>query len=109
MGKSDKSARDEYLYYMESRLMAVRVNQWKAHFATRDGYYGPTTKLEIPWLFNLRQDPQESYEQAPGPRATTSQQKSYLFNEILDRLSAHMATIAKYPPRQKGSSLSIGN
>jgi arylsulfatase len=108
-GKSDKSARDEYIYYMESRLMAVRVNQWKAHFAIRDGYYGATTKLELPWLFNLRQDPHESYEQAPGPRATLSQQKTYLFNEIVDRLGAHAATLQKYPPKQRGSSLSIGN
>ena len=108
-GKSDKSARDEYIYYMESRLMAVRVNQWKAHFATRDGYYGATTKLEIPWLFNLRQDPYESYEQTPGPRATLSQQKTYLFNDVMDRLGRHMATLQKYPPKQRGSSLSIGN
>jgi arylsulfatase A-like enzyme len=108
-GKSDKSARDEYIYYMESRLMAVRVNQWKAHFATRDGYYGATTKLEIPWLFNLRQDPFESYQQTPGPRATILQQKTYLFNDFTDRLGRHMATLQKYPPKQKGSSLTIGN
>jgi arylsulfatase len=108
-GKSDKSARDEFFYYMESRLMAVRVNQWKGHFAIRDGYYGSTTKLEIPQLFNVRQDPFESYDQAPGPRATVTQQKTYLFNEFLERIGKHMATLQKYPPRQKPSSLSIGN
>jgi arylsulfatase len=30
-GKTDQSARDEYLYYAESRLQAIRINQWKAH------------------------------------------------------------------------------
>lgn len=108
-GKSEKSARDEFFYYMESRLMAVRVNQWKGHFATRDGYYGATTKLEIPLLFNVRQDPFESYDQAPGPRATVTQQKTYLFNEFLERIGKHMATLQQYPPKQKSSSLSIGN
>jgi arylsulfatase len=108
-GKSDKSARDEFFYYMESRLMAVRVNQWKGHFAIRDGYYGATTKLEIPQLFNVRQDPFESYDQAPGPRATVTQQKTYLFNEFLERIGKHMATLQQYPPKQKSSSLSIGN
>ena len=39
-GKTDESARDEYLYYAESRLQAIRINQWKAHFFVRDGYYG---------------------------------------------------------------------
>ena len=108
-GQTNESARDEFIYYAESRLQAMRVNQWKAHFFVRDGYYGTTTKLEIPWLFNIRQDPYESYEQAPGPRATLSQQKTYLFNDIMERLGRHMASLQKYPPKQKGSSLSVGN
>ncbi|GLS34113.1 C-terminal region of aryl-sulfatase [Mesorhizobium albiziae] len=68
-GKTDKSARNFMLYYAESHLQAVRKDQWKLHFASRDGYYGPTTHLEVPWVFNIRQDPFESYDQAPGPRA----------------------------------------
>jgi arylsulfatase A-like enzyme len=108
-GKATESAREEFIYYAESRLQAIRVNQWKAHFFVRDGYYGTTTKLDIPWLFNVRQDPYESYEQAPGPRAMVTQQKTYLFNEITDRLGRHMETLRKYPPKQKGSSLSVGN
>jgi len=75
-GKTDESARDEYLYYAESRLQAIRINQWKAHFFVRDGYYGHTTKLDIAYVFNVRQDPYESYDQAPGPRATITQQKT---------------------------------
>lgn len=109
MGKTDKSARDEFICYAESRLQAIRVNQWKALFFIRDGYYGSTTKLEIPYLFNVRQDPSESYEQVPGPRATLSQQKTNLFNDIQERLGKQMATLQKQPPRQKSGSLSIGN
>jgi hypothetical protein len=84
------------------------MNQWKAHFLTRDGYYGTTTKPDLAWLFKVRQDPYESYDQAPGPRATLTQQKTYLYNEVMDRLGQHMATVQKYPPKQKGSSLSVG-
>ena len=108
-GKAPESARDEYIYYAESRIQAIRMNQWKAHLFTRDGYYGTTTKLDLPWVFNLRQDPHESYDQAPGPRATLSQQKTYLFNAVMERLARHQATLQKYPPKQKGSSLSIGD
>ena len=107
-GQSDKSARDEYIYYAESRIQAIRMNQWKAHFFVRDGYYGTTKKLDIPYIFNLRQDPYESYEQTPGPRATLSQEKTYLFNDVMDRLGRHIGTLKQYPPKQKGSSLSIG-
>ena len=108
-GKTDKSARDEYLYYAESQLQAIRINQWKAHFYVRDGYYGHTTKLDIAYLFNVRQDPYESYDQAPGPRATITQQKTWLYNDVMARLARHMATLQKYPPQQKGSSLSVAN
>ncbi len=61
------------------------------------------------YLFNVRQDPYESYDQAPGPRATITQQKTWLYNDVMARLARHMATLQKYPPPQKGSSLSVAN
>ena len=106
-GKTDKSARNTFIYYAESNLQAVRINQWKAHFFTRSGYYGVTTKLDIPWIYNVRQDPYESFDNAPGARATLTQHKTYAYNAILEILGAHMASLAKYPPRQKSTSLSI--
>jgi arylsulfatase len=107
-GKSAKSARDHFFYYAESRLQALRVNQWKFHFYTRDGYYGATQKLEMAWFLNLRQDPFESYENAPGPRATLQQQKSYLPHTGVDLITGHLRTLQEYPPVQKGASLSVG-
>jgi arylsulfatase len=105
-GKSDASARNHFFYYSESRLQALRINQWKMHFFTRDGYYGTTTKLEIPWLFNIRQDPFEYYDQVPGPRATLSQQKQYVFHYGTDLIVEHLKSLQEYPPAQKGTSLS---
>ena len=48
IGKTDKSARNDYIYYAEANLQAIRVNQWKMHFSVRDGYYGTSKTLEIP-------------------------------------------------------------
>ena len=107
LGKADASNRDEFIYYAESNLQAIRIRQWKAHFFTRTGYYGTTTKLDIPWLYNIRQDPYESYDSAPGARATLTQHKTYAFNAIMERLAAHAATLQQYPPVQKSASLSI--
>ena len=61
------------------------------------------------YVFNVRQDPYESYDQAPGSRATITQQKTWLYNDVMDRLGQHIATLQKYPPKQKGSSLSLAN
>ena len=106
-GASPTSARDHILYYSETSLQAIRWRQWKLHFATRDGYYGPTTQLEAPWVFNVRQDPFESYEQAPGPRATTTQHKTYLGRVINPIIAEHIASLRDYPPRQRPATLSI--
>jgi arylsulfatase len=100
-GKSDHSARDCVFYYSETQLQAVRVNQWKVHFFTRDGYYGNTQKLEYPLMYNLRQDPFEYYDQTPGPRAIMFQQKSYILHLVSDRIAEHVDTLKDYPPAQK--------
>ncbi len=106
-GKSDKSARNDFIYWSEASPQAIRVNQWKAHFATRNGYYGTTTKLEIPWVFNIRQDPFESYNQAPIPPGSLPQHKSWMFNVVVAKMGAHIKTLMDFPPSQKPTSLSI--
>ena len=106
-GKSEKSARNEFIYWAEASPNAIRVNQWKAHFAVRDGYYGTTTKLELPWVFNLRQDPFESYTQVPRPAANMLQHKSWMFNIVTARMGAHLKTLVEFPPAQKSTSLSV--
>lgn len=105
-GKTDKSARNSFIYYSESNLQAVRVNQWKLHFFTRSGYYGTTTKMEIPILFNIRQDPFEYFEGVPGPRTVLQMQKQYVYQMVSDVVMDHIRTLKEYPPVQKGVSLS---
>jgi arylsulfatase len=106
-GKTDKSARDFVIMYAESHLQAVRIGNWKVHFNVRDGYYGGTQKLEIPWVFNIRQDPFESYDQAPGPRATISQSHTWIGYKVQDILGEHLKSLHDYPPAQKGASLNF--
>ncbi len=106
-GKTDKSARNFMIYYAENHLQAVRVNQWKVHFDIRDGYYGSTQRLEIPWMFNLRQDPFESFDQAPGPRPMITQSHTYVTYQAKDIVEAHLKTLAQFPPAQRAESLSM--
>ena len=106
-GKSDESKRDVFIYWAEASPNAIRIKQWKAHFATREGYYTPTVDLEIPWLFNLRQDPFESYQQDPHPFGNLIQHKSWTFNIFTGEMMDHVQTLKDFPPTQKPSSLSI--
>lgn len=107
-GKAAESTRNVMFFYEEGKLSAIRMNQWKAYFNTRDGYYGASTEMALPMLVNLRQDPFESYLQAPGPRADTTQRKTYMMNMMLEHLAAHVATLKAFPPRQPPTSTNIG-
>lgn len=107
-GGSEHSARNHFFYYSESQLQALRFDQWKFHFYVRDGYYGATQKLDMAQLYNIRQDPFESYEQAPGPRALLQQQKMGQFHRGVDLIVEHLASLKEFPPAQAGASLSVG-
>lgn len=106
LGKQNKSNREFFLYYSESKLQAIRINQWKLHFAARDGYYGSTTSYELPHLYNVRQDPFESFD-GVGYRAEIFQRKTYLFNAALSYLQEHLESLKQYPPSQKPNTLSV--
>jgi arylsulfatase len=106
-GAAPESARRTFFYYEESALRAIRIDQWKVSFGTRDGYYGTSTTHPIPLLVNLRQDPFESFLQAPGPRAEISQRKTYMFNMVLESLYQHVGTLKAFPPTQKAASLDV--
>lgn len=58
-------------------------------------------------LYNIRQDPIESYESTPELRALL-QQKQRQFHRGADLIGAHLKTMKDYPPAQRGASLSVG-
>ncbi|MEJ8850562.1 hypothetical protein [Variovorax rhizosphaerae] len=83
------------------------MNQWKLAFGSRDGYYGASTTYPLPFVLNLRQDPFESYTQAPGPRGDVTQHKTWLLNAALEQLMQHVGSLKAFPPSQKSTSLDV--
>lgn len=54
-----------FFYYRGSRLFAVRMGEWKAHFITQSGYGGDAAVLhDVPLLFHLGEDPGERWNRA---------------------------------------------
>lgn len=63
--KDATPAHDPFFYYRGSRLFAVRIGEWKAHFITQSGYGGDDPiQHEVPLLFHLGEDPGERWNRA---------------------------------------------
>ena len=102
-GASDDSARDNFLYYYESDIKAIRIGPWKVHFATSENYYDVYTAQKFPVFFNVRMDPFESYDEV-GDRSGIVQRKQWLNEPIQEILGAHIQSLVEHPPVQEATS-----
>ncbi|GAA4842426.1 arylsulfatase [Algivirga pacifica] len=103
MGKTEESARDNYLYYYESSLKAIRIKQWKLHFETSEDYYAVYTKQKFPIMYNLRLDPFESFDNLTD-RSDILQRKQFLNEPIQELIQEHAKSLQEYPPVQKAAT-----
>jgi arylsulfatase A-like enzyme len=103
-GKTDESARDNFIYYHESTVRAIRLNLWKAHFETSEDYYAPYVKQKFPIFFNIRMDPFVSFDDT-GDRSQVLQSKQWLNEPIQHLLGEHVKSLQEYPPVQKAATL----
>lgn len=58
-GKTEKSNREGFVYFIKTELRAAKWRDWKLHFIWESEPNDGTKHLETPWLFNLIQDPKE--------------------------------------------------
>ena len=64
MGKTEKSAREGFLFYIKTELRAAKWRHWKLHFVFEDEPNTGPKHLETPWLFNIKRDPKEETDAA---------------------------------------------
>jgi arylsulfatase A-like enzyme len=99
-GETDESLRDEFFYYGEHELYAIRYRNWKVHFQVKDDWFaGQSMRPTVPRPVNLRVDPFEQHMDAPyypfyvGEKLWTILPAGYI-------LQQHAATFGEFPPRQ---------
>ncbi len=87
------SPRQSFFYYRGTRLMAVRMGRWKAHFMTQPAYGLPNEPKthDPPLLYNLELDPAEKFDVAG--------EHSDVIAEIRKVASEHQAQVVA-PPSQ---------
>jgi len=62
LGKQEKSNRDHFVVFVGDNLFAVKWRNIKMHFATSEGTHAVIQKYTFPQVFDIKNDPKESYE-----------------------------------------------
>ena len=107
------SKRHEIVYFTESTLSAIRINDFKYRFTDQpSGWLGGTVKVDMPILVNLRLDP---FERTGLPTATGGSLAYYNWFiyefwrfVFVQQVVAELAkTAIEFPPMQKGASFNL--
>ncbi len=104
--------RNEIFYFDDNgSLNAVRVRDWKAHFAICDNWYegGPAKLHNFPKILNLREDPLEDHVLfSESPMAFRWMgDKAWAFVPMQTVVGMFLQTFAEFPQRQKSASFNI--
>lgn len=111
-GKTDKSARREFLYYDETDLMAVRVDGWKMHIGVKKegSWWNEKSYPSVPYVFNLLMDPMEKMDPESHEWGYVGRKffasKMWAATAAQPFLASHLTSFNDFPPRQKAESLS---
>jgi arylsulfatase len=111
-GEAEKGPREEIYYFSQGgELNAIRVQDWKIHFATQVGNIATGTRSTPGWplLVNLRADP---YEKGPN-EADLGYLRWYgdnlwTFVPAQNFIKKFLATIPEYPFQEGGSLNAAG-
>jgi arylsulfatase len=112
--QQQKSSRSEYYYFNDDGdLVAMRFGDWKLVFGEQRApgnlliWANPFTKLRVPKLFNLRQDPYERADITSYEYYAWTARNIYIANEGIFKAAKFLDTFVAYPPSQKAPSFSV--
>jgi len=111
------SKRHEVWYFAQTRLGALRVDNYKFQFIEQPkGWVGPINQPNMPILTNLRHDPFERMNWpgdgfAKGSVAywNSFKHEMWRFQISAQVIAKHLPSFVEYPPMQEGASFSVGD
>lgn len=108
------SQRHEIFYFAESRLGAIRIDDFKFRFIDQpNGWIGPKTVLNMPTITNLRQDPFERTQEmnmtsgSPGYMNEFLAREFWRFVMIQDLVKNLAGSAVEFPPMQAPASFNL--
>ncbi|HTJ26510.1 MAG TPA: arylsulfatase [Candidatus Limnocylindria bacterium] len=104
------SARNEFFYFDEANLGAVRIGDYKYVFIDQpEGWFGPKEHANWPQIYNLRLDPFER----SGPQTSPPSLMNFFAHEfwrfvyVQQEVAKLAASAIDFPPMQKPASFNL--
>ncbi len=94
-GKTDKSARAGFVYFIKTEMRAAKWRDWKMHFVWEVEPNAGANHLETPYLFNLVQDPKEESD--------VSSTQGWVRGPIRKMIEAFQQSLRESPPIAPGA------
>jgi arylsulfatase len=111
------SKRHELFYFAGPKLGAIRIDDMKFHFIQQPGGWpGPKITTDMPYIFNLRQDPFERFAMIDGQTPLTGAfgygndfyaREFWRFVLVQQKVAALAKTAIEYPPMQDPASFNL--
>jgi arylsulfatase A-like enzyme len=109
--------RHEIWYFAQTRLGAVRVDDWKYTFLVQpEGWFGVVERPNMPRITNLRQDP---YERMNWPENLAKngsiaywdsfKHEMWRFQVASQIIAENIPSFVEFPPMQAGAGFSTGD
>ena len=100
------SQRNEFFFYAETQLNAIRVKQWKVHLAIKNDWLKAAEKIPAGLLIDIKLDP---FEKTPDTRGhfTWMKEKTWAAPELSGPVLQHLGSLKEFPPRQHGSGIGV--
>ena len=95
-GKSEKSKREGFVYYIKDELRAAKWRNWKMHMLWETEPNTGPVHLETPWLFNLTRDPKEETD--------VNMQESWVRRPLRLLIQEFQAALKQHPPIPPGAA-----
>jgi arylsulfatase len=108
LANGGESQREEFFFYNEGDLNAVRVNEWKVHLRTKTTWTEPAKEWPFGVLVNIKADPYERSPETPG-WYHWMKQKSWVLPYFYQTIGQYQQSLEEYPPIQKGTGIGMGN
>lgn len=96
LGQATKSPREGFVYYIKEQLRAIKWRHWKLHLLWEVEPNTGVVHLEVPYLFNLMQDPKEETD--------VNSTQGWVRGPMRRMQMAFQASLQEFPPVPPGAS-----